>query len=429
VEVDWSAQYATRTHRMKSSAIRELLKITERPGFISFAGGLPAPELFPVDELAMVAERILREQGAVALQYSATEGYRPLRELIASHLSDEGTPVDVENVLITTGSQQAIDLVGKILLDPGDAVMVESPTYLAALQAWHAYEAHFHGVASDDDGMLIDRLEAMVHHRPKLIYCLPNFQNPGGTTLSGERREQLVDLSLRLGIPILEDDPYRDLRFEGEHLPRLISQESDRRANRDVYHGHIINLGTFSKILAPGLRVGWVIADPHVITQLTQAKQGSDLHTSTFDQMIAYEMLRSGYLEEHKRLIVRTYRERRDAMVAALAEQFPHGVRWTRPGGGMFLWVQLPAGVDANDLLREAMDRQVAFVPGHGFHADGMGRNSLRLNFSNSTPEQIREGINRLGHALRSLRGDNGETKGEDPEQHELTAPGMQFRP
>ncbi len=390
---------------MTSSAIRELLKITEQSGFISFAGGLPAPELFPVEEVADVAQRVLREAGKVALQYSATEGYRPLRELIAERMTDEGVAATVDNILVTTGSQQAIDLVGKILLDPGDAVVVESPTYLAALQAWNAYEASFIGVPSDQAGMDVDLLEEIASRQPKLLYCQPNFQNPTGVTLSRERRESLVGISVRHGLPILEDDPYRQLRFEGRPLPRLIGLESERQGNHGEYHGNIISLSTFSKILAPGLRVGWVVAAPEVIAHLTQAKQGTDLHTSTLDQMIAYEMLGSGYLEDHQQLIVRTYRERRDVMLASLAEHFPPEARWTRPEGGMFLWVELPDAIDASELLREAMKQQVAFVPGQGFHVDGSGHNTLRLNFSNSTSAQIREGIARLARALELVRG------------------------
>jgi 2-aminoadipate transaminase len=403
MQIDWTEQFARRTHRMRGSAIRELLKVMERPGFISFAGGLPAPELFPTEEISAVCGRILHEAGAVALQYSATEGYRPLRELIASRLAADGLAVDADNILITTGSQQALDLVGKILIDSGDAVVVESPTYLAALQAWNAYEADFVGVASDDYGMDLDQLATVTHRQPKLIYCQPNFQNPRGVTLSLDRRNRLIELSLDYGIPVVEDDPYLELRFEGQHLPGLIALETARQRDGERYHGNVISLGTFSKILAPGLRVGWVVASPEVITQLTLAKQGTDLHTSTFDQMIAYEMLRSGFLERHKHVIVHTYRERRDAMVDAFAHSFPRGTRWTHPEGGMFLWVELPESIDAADLLQRAMEQQVALVPGAGFHVNGTGHNTMRLNFSNSTPEQIREGIGRLARELHRM--------------------------
>jgi 2-aminoadipate transaminase len=400
-QLRWDKLYARRVAHMTSSAIRELLKVTEQPGFISFAGGLPAPEVFPVEEVASVSARILRDSGPQALQYGPTEGYRPLRELLAEHMRHGGGAVTVDNVLITTGSQQGIDLVGKILLDPEDAVVVESPTYLATLQAWRAYEARFLGVRSDDHGIQTEHLEELLEQRPKLVYCVPNFQNPSGVTLSVDRRRQLADISLRHGLPIVEDDPYRDVRFEGNHLPRLLEVEAkDRSDSRETYRGNVISLGTFSKILSPGLRVGWVIAAPQVIGQLVQAKQGTDLHTASFNQMIAYEMMRSGFLDRHLPIIVDTYRERRDVMIAALAEHFPEGTTWTRPEGGMFLWVTLPDDIDAEELLRDAIKREVAFVPGRPFHVDGSGANTMRLNFSNSTPGQIRDGIGRLGEVI-----------------------------
>lgn len=399
--MQWKQRYAGRTRRMRSSAIRELLKVTERPEVISFAGGLPAPELFPLDEVARASERVLRGAGRTALQYGPTEGYRPLREFVASQMRAEGVPATVDNILITTGSQQGIDLVGRILLDPGDRVLVESPTYLAMLQAWNAYDAEFVAVPSDDSGMNVDATTPL-GSPPAIIYAVPNFQNPRGTTLSLERRSHLVDGARQRGIALVEDDPYHDLRFSGEHLPRLVAL--DAAGERDAtYSGNVISLGTFSKILAPGLRVGWVLAAPEVIHQLTQAKQGVDLHTSMLDQMIAYEMARSGYLRDHARAIVQTYRHRRDVMLEALQERFLTGVRWTRPEGGMFLWVVLPETLDASQLLEVAMEEKVAFVPGAGFHCDGAGRNTLRLNFSNSSPERIREGISRLRRAFDFL--------------------------
>ena len=246
-------------------------------------------------------------------------------------------------------------------------------------------------------------LGALMHHRPKFVYCQPNFQNPSGVTLTRDRRDVLVEVSHRHGLPVVEDDPYRDLRFEGEDLPGLLTIDAARQRARLRYDGNVIALGTFSKILAPGLRVGWVIAPAPVIAQLTLAKQGADLHTSTLDQMIAYDLLRSGFLEVHRAHIVRTYRERRDAMLEALAACFPPSTRWTRPTGGMFLWVQLPPSVDADELLRRAMAVGVAFVPGGGFHVDGSGRNTMRLNFSNSTPSQIHDGVSRLARALHAM--------------------------
>lgn len=396
----WNEHFAARTGRMASSAIRELLKVTEQQDFISFAGGLPAPEAFPLAEVAEVAGRILRERGPQALQYGATEGYRPLREWVAARLTSEGVPVTAENVLITTGSQQALDLLGKIFVDPGSRVLVESPTYLAALQAWNAYGAEYTQAPADGDGMRTAGLERLLGSHPRFVYCLPNFQNPGGVTLPLTRRERLVALAAKHEVPLVEDDPYRELRFEGEHLPRLIQLDAARRGEAP-YTGNVIYTATFSKTLSPGLRVGWVVAARDVIAKLTLAKQGTDLHTATFNQMIAYELASTGFLDRHAKVIVRAYRERRDAMLEALATEFPAGVTWTRPLGGMFLWVTLPAGLDAGNVLEDALERKVAFVPGAPFHTDGTGANTFRLNFSNASPETIREGIRRLGVALR----------------------------
>jgi 2-aminoadipate transaminase len=407
MDVPWERRFAERTHHMTSSAIRELLKVTEHPEFISFAGGLPAPEVFPVAEVGVVIERLLQTRGAQALQYGTTEGYLPLRAWIAEQMTAEGFAVSVDNVLITTGSQQAIYLLGKIFLDPGDLAMVESPTYLATLQAWNSFEASYLEMAADADGILTEQIEAQMLAGPKLLYTVPNFQNPTGVTLTLERRERLVELARRHALLLVEDDPYRELRFEGDPLPRLITLDGTAREHAGgTYAGNVISLGTFSKTLAPGLRVGWVVAAPEVINKLVQAKQGVDLHTATLNQMIAYELAMGGFLEEHMQVIKDTYRQRRDAMLAALRASFPSGVRWTYPQGGMFLWVTLPEGCDAAAVLPEAIARQVAFVPGAPFHANGGGANTFRLNFSNATPERITEGIARLGKVLAAHIGD-----------------------
>jgi 2-aminoadipate transaminase len=401
MQIPWERRFAERTRTMTSSAIRELLKLTEQPEFISFAGGLPAPEAFPVGEVAAVTERLLRKQGAQALQYGTTEGYRPLREWIAEELSNEGFPVSVENVLITTGSQQAIYLLGKIFLNTGDVALVESPTYLATIQAWNTFGARYREIGFDEDGMITDELREVDLDAPKLLYTVPNFQNPAGVTLSLERRKRLVDLARRHALLIVEDDPYRELRFAGVHLPRLISLDGKQREQgSEGYTGTVIALNTFSKILSPGLRVGWVVAAPEVISKLVQAKQAVDLHTATLNQMIAYELARSGFLKQHVPVIIATYRQRRDTMLAALEACFPPEVHWTHPQGGMFLWVTLPPGYDAAALLPEALAQKVAFVPGAPFHANGGGQNTFRLNFSNATPEQIEQGIARLGKVL-----------------------------
>lgn len=450
----WQRRYAQRTARMRSSAIREILKITQQPDVISFAGGLPAPAAFPLDEIAQAAQRVLKTIGTPALQYSPTEGYLPLRQFIVEtrSISHYGIVVDEQNVLITTGSQQALDLIGKILIDPGDAILCEAPTYLGALQAWAAYGARYVTVPTDDDGMQVDSIAPILKKRKiKFIYALPNFQNPGGTTLSRERREKLVALAEKYNVPIIEDDPYGELRFEGEHLPPLVVLDEQRLKNKrkdckEFDCGNVIYISTFSKTLAPGLRLGWIVAPWQVIFKLVQAKQGADLHSSTFDQYIAYEVLKpAGWFVDHVRKIRTMYRAQRDAMVAAMEKYFPNGVKWTRPQGGLFLWATLPEGIDATALLPQAVVNKVVFVPGAPFfpptigtpkprgtmerhpaaldgtsisrcqsnesktchraasrtlHRLPVGHNTLRLNFSNASPEQIEQGIQRLGSVI-----------------------------
>jgi len=401
MQTPWDHRYAQRTQRMASSAIRELLKYTEQPDIISFAGGLPAPEVFPVEELRAACDRVLRENGAQALQYSTTEGLRPLREMIARHSSRYGIEITSDNVLITASSQQALDLLGKILINPGDNILVESPTYLGALQAWNLYGAQYITVPMDEDGMVTDALEEALRAGPKFIYVLPNFQNPTGVTLSLERRHILIELADRYGVPIIEDDPYGQLRYEGQHLPSVVVLDSQYRDDcTHSYRGNVIYLSTFSKLLAPGLRLGWVIAPQEVIRKLVVAKQAADLHTSTFTQMVAYEVSRGGFIDRHVPLIREVYGHRRDVMLAAMDRYFPPEVDWTQPKGGLFLWGILPKYLDAADVLEAAVEKKVAFVPGEPFHPTGGGKNTMRINFSNATPEKIEEGIFRLGKVL-----------------------------
>lgn len=403
-EMPWADRFAQRTEGMTSSVIRELLKLLEDPAIISFAGGLPAPEVFPREQVERAARRVLEEQGAVALQYGATEGCRPLRELLVRHMSRYGIEVGPGNVLITTGSQQALDLIGKLLINPGDRVATEQPTYLGAIQAFTSYQAEYLAVPIDDLGMRIDLLEDALRAAPKFIYVLPNFQNPAGVTLSLKRRRRLVELADRYGTPVVEDDPYGQLRYEGDHLPPLVKLDADRNGcahGERSFRGRVLYLGTLSKTLAPGLRIGWVVAPEEVIAKLTQMKQGADLHTSTFAQMVAYETARGGFLDRHVRRIRAVYGARRDAMLDALQRHFPASVRWTRPQGGLFLWVTLPAGADAAALLPLALAEKVAFVPGTAFHPRGGGAHTLRLNFSYCAPDVIEEGIRRLGAVLR----------------------------
>ena len=347
----WHYRYAQRTQRMGSSMIRELLKLTERPDIISFAGGLPAPEMFPVEAFEAASSRVLRQHGSKALQYSTTEGYMPLREFIVEKMGRYGIEASVDNVLITSGSQQALDLIGKLLINPGDLILTERPTYLGALQAWRAYQAEFSTVPIDDEGLRVDKLEEALCSGPKFMYVLPNFQNPGGVTLSYERRLALVDIADRYGVPIIEDDPYGELRFEGEHLPPLVVLDADKLNGRQYnfqnepnsyFKGNVIYMSTFSKTLAPGLRLGWIVAPASVIKHCVMTKQGMDLHTSSLIQMVAYEVVKDGFLTEHVRQIRQTYCRRRDIMLEVMSEHFPPGVRWTRPEGGLFLWVTLP---------------------------------------------------------------------------------------
>lgn len=404
----WQRRYAQRNQRMSSSIIRELLKFTQQPDIISFAGGLPAPELFPVEAFRAAADKVLAQSGKKALQYSATEGYQPLRSLIVEKMARYGIHAQEDNVLITSGSQQALDLIGKLLINPGDTILVERPTYLGALQAWNAYQAEYIEVPIDDDGMQVSQLEEALRAGVKFMYILPNFHNPGGVTLSLDRRQEVVELADRYGIPIIEDDPYGELLYEGEHLPSLVQLdcehlESQACDGHGYFKGNIIYLSTFSKTLAPGLRLGWIVAPVEVIQKCVQAKQGMDLHTSIFDQMVAYEVAKDGFLEKHVRTLCKVYGARRDVMLSAMQRYFPPGVRWTHPRGGLFLWVELPPEINAEEMLQDAIQEKVAFVPGHAFYAAGRSGghlNTMRLNFSNADPEMLEEGIRRLARAI-----------------------------
>jgi len=387
---------------MKSSAIRELLKFAERPDVISFAGGMPAPEVFPIQQFKEACIKVLDENGPAALQYGSTDGYLPLREMIARHTGRYGINVNAENILITSGSQQALDLLGMLFINPGDRILVESPTYVGAIQAWRAYGAEFIPVPFDEHGLRTDELEARLRAGPKFIYVLPNFQNPTGVTLTYERRLKLIELADRYGVPIIEDDPYGQLRYEGEHLPAISVLDSQTRSQDVSYAGNVIYLSTFSKTLAPGIRLAWVIAAPEIISKLILAKQGADLHTSTFNQMVAFEVANGGFLNEHVKHIRRVYKERRDVMIETLTEHMPSDVVWTKPEGGLFLWATAPKTVDCQDLFEDAVKQKVAFVPGFSFYAEGGGYNSMRLNFSNADPEHINEGIARLARVMKT---------------------------
>lgn len=394
----WESFYAQRARMLTTSSIRELLKMTQVPDIISFAGGLPAPELLPAEEVAAATAEVLQTRGAQALQYGPTEGYMPLREWVAAQLSTPHLSLTPENILITTGSQQALDLLARIFFDPGDTLLVESPTYMGALQAWSTYEPRYISVPLDEQGVLIDHLEELLQqHRPKLVYVLPTFQNPSGVSLSLQRRQRLIELIERYNLLLLEDDAYSYLRYEGEDLPSLLHIAARTTGGLPA---RVFYLGTFSKVLAPGLRLGWIAAPAEIIHQLVMVKQGTDLHTPTFNQMIAYTLLSRDYLQRQVPRLLSVYRQRRDVMLAAIARHFPAQAHWTRPEGGMFIWATLPAAMDSADLLQKATAQGVIFVPGRAFHPTGGGASTLRLSFSNATHERIETGISRLGQAL-----------------------------
>ena len=386
---------AARAAKMNSSAIREILKLTDRPGIISMAGGLPSPASFPISAFTQACNTVMERDGAAALQYSTTEGFPALRQAIADFLPWDVNP---DQILITTGSQQALDLIGKVFLDKGSRILVEKPTYLGALQAFTPFEPTPVGVNSDDEGMLIDDFAAKVgtgEHKARLAYVLPNFQNPTGRTTSEARRQALVEKARELDIPLIEDNPYGDLWYEGEPPLPLAARNPEG----------VIYMGSFSKVLAPGLRVGFIVAPKSVYGKLTQAKQAADLHSPSFNQRVVAEVMKDGFLHSHIPTIRAMYKVQRDVMLMALeAEMEGLGVTWTRPVGGMFLWVRLPEGMDAQVLLAEAVERGMAFVPGAPFYADEAETNTLRLSYVTVSPEQIRQGVAALAAAIRALQ-------------------------
>jgi len=381
---------------LKRSEIRELLKITRLPGMISFAGGLPYPGLFPVEELKDIVNAVLDREAKKALQYGPTEGDARLIDFIVKWMrEDEGAEIDKDYILIVSGSQQALDLVGKIFINPGDSIIVGLPSYLGALQAFNSHRARMIGVPVDKQGMDVDKVEGILMEykqkgeKIKFIYVVPDFQNPAGVTMTLERREKLLDLCYEYGTIVVEDSPYRELRFEGESVPMVGAMDKK---------GYAFSLHTFSKILLPGFRLGWIIANKAIMDKLIMGKQPADLCTSPFSQSIVYEYLRRGLLKPHIEKIVKLYREKRNVMLQALEKYVPKdsGIDWTHPEGGLFLWVTLPEHMDAEELFPKAVEKKVAYVMGSAFHFDGSGKNTMRLNFSYPSEEQIDEGIKRL---------------------------------
>jgi len=388
--MDRTFPIARRAQALTSSAIREILKVTERPEIISFAGGLPSPETFPVAHIREACDRVLRDAPQAALQYGPTEGYAPLREWIAAHLGKHGASVDPARVLVTTGSQQGLDLLGKVFIDEGSKVLVETPSYLGALQAFSLFSPEFSPMRSDEQGIVVDALDDAQLHAARFAYVLPNFQNPTGRRLPVARRQALVAKADAAGVPLVEDDPYGELAYAGEPLPSLLSMNPDG----------VVYMGSFSKVLAPGMRLGYLVAPPQVHAKLVQAKQAADLHTPSLTQRIVHEVVRGGFLDTHVPGIRALYGRQCALMLDAMARHFPSQVHWNRPEGGMFIWVTLPPGMDSQALLAEAIARNVAFVPGAPFFAAEPRHDTLRLSFVTVPAERIEQGIAILGQLL-----------------------------
>ena len=391
--IDWQSKYSDRVKGLYGSMTRQLMQVMADPEIISFGGGLPAWDLFPVEQIRRVTDELLRDDGAATLQYGTSEGYGPLRDLLSEGHRKRGFDVTVDNVMIATGSIQGVDLMGKLFLEKGDAVVVGDPTFLTALQAFSFYRVNFPTVPLDEDGMRVDELpELLERTNAKFVYVMPTFQNPTGRTLSLERRRRLVEIADHYGVPIVEDDPYCELRYDGEHIPPLkVLSTSD----------NVIYLGSFSKTLSPGMRVGFVMAPSAIMEKLVWAKQAADLHTAALPQRIIHEFLRRELLDPHIQTIITNYRMRRDAMIAAMESCFPADVCWDRPDGGIFLWVTLPSSIDTQQMFDDAVTEKVVFVPGSCYSPDGGLQNTMRLNFSANTEEKITQGIERLARVIR----------------------------
>ena len=388
-------KFSKRMENMKASEIREILKLTQQPEIISFAGGLPAPELFPVEHLEIVSKKVIQTLGREALQYSTTEGYNPLREHIANRMSKMNIKASYEDILVTSGSQQGLDFSGKVFLDPNDIVICESPSYLGAINAFKAYECQFREVETDKDGMILEDLEKTINDNEnvKFIYVIPDFQNPSGKTWSLERRKGLLEIAKKYDLVVVEDNPYGELRYEGTHLPALKSMDTD---------GRVVFLGTFSKTFAPGLRIGWVCADQELLNKYIMVKQGSDLQTSSMSQRELSVYLDDYSLDDHIDKIISVYKKRRDLMLKTMSESFPKEAEYIVPEGGLFIWVELPESIDTKELMVKAVADKVAFVPGGSFFPNSDTKNTMRLNFSNMNEENIVIGIKRLGKLLHN---------------------------
>lgn len=389
-----SLQYANRISNIKASEIRELLKLSEQPEIISFAGGFPAPELFPKDKLAEVTSKVLTEQGEIALQYTTTEGYAPLRKIIVEErMAPAGVKCDISNIMLTNGSQQGLEFSAKLFINEGDIIICESPSYLGAINAFKAYNPKFVEIPMDKDGMVIEDLEKALkgHSNVKMIYTIPDFQNPSGITMSLERRKRIAELAAEYEIPVIEDSPYGELRFDGERLPSIKAFDEA---------GYVVTLGTFSKTFCPGLRLGWIVASPEILKKYVLIKQGADLQCNTLCQISSAKFMEQYKLDDHIAKIIEVYRVRRDLMIDSMKKYFPKDVKFTFPEGGLFTWVELREDLDSSKIMEDALKEKVAYVPGASFFPNGGKKNFFRLNYSNMTNEKIIEGIKRLGEVL-----------------------------
>jgi len=383
--------FSERAKGMQASFIREILKVTQQPEITSFAGGLPSPATFPVEIMQAAFDKVLSTNGKVALQYGPTDGYMPLRQWIADSLSQNGAKISPEQVLMVSGSQQALDLIGKVLIDEGSKVLVETPSYLGALQAFSVYRPEFHSVPSDEHGLIPSSLDAIAEGA-RLLYALPNFQNPTGRSLSVERRLELVETCARLNLPLIEDDPYGALSYSGQPSPKMVAMNPEG----------VIYMGSFSKVLTPGIRLGYVVAPLPMVRRLELAKQAADLHTAQLTQMVVHEVVKDGFLDKHIPTIRELYGNQCKAMLDAMDQHFPKEATWTKPDGGMFIWVELPKHINAMELLDEAIKNKIAFVPGAPFYANEPATNTLRLSFVTVPPERIRAGIEVLGKLIKA---------------------------
>jgi len=392
--------YSTNIKGMKKSAIRELLKLTQRPEIISFAGGLPAPESFPIEQLKEISCEVLEQDGPAALQYGATEGVTELRQILVDRYNAEGLNIELKNLVITTSSQQGLDLLAKIFINRGDKVIVGLPSYLGGLGAFNSYGAEMIGVKFDEKGMRSDILEEKLKElnsqgiKPKFIYIIPDFQNPAGITMPESRRLEIIAIAKKYDVLIVEDSPYREVRFEGKAQKTIFELDNS---------GHVILLGTFSKIFVPGFRIGWVVADEKIVDKFVTAKQSTDLCTPTLNQKIAHKYIEKGYFDKNLKEIINQYHEKRDNMLKGFREFMPKGVTWTEPEGGLFLFMTLPENMDAEVLFKKAIENNVAFVLGSVFHCDGSGKNTMRINFSFMPKDKTTEGVKRLAKAIKEL--------------------------